>query len=299
MGVGDDAAVLRPTLGRDVVVTCDTLIEGRHFDLRYMSAVDVGYRAMVVNVSDVAAMGGEPVWAVVALELRDAIDEAFVETMYDGVLEASRAYGFAVVGGNVVGGVTRLGIAVTMGGEVDAGKAWRRAGAKVGDGVYVTGVLGGAALGLRALRVGSDGGEADSAATWIARYRRPTARLVEARALARAGCVTACIDVSDGLAQDLGHLADASGVGLVVQARDIPLAPGYDKGAERFFDDPWTAALSSGDDYELAFTSRAVPPVGTRIGDVVAGSGVSMIDRYAAPIRLPHRAGFDHGSDPR
>jgi thiamine-monophosphate kinase len=237
-------------------------------------------------------MGGEPVWAVVALELREGIDAAFVEAMYDGVMEAAREYGFAVVGGNVVGGVTRLGVAVTMGGEVEAGRAWRRAGARVGDGVFVTGAVGGAALGFRALRVGFRGGESDA---WAARYRRPVARLREARALVAAGCVTACIDLSDGLAQDLGHLARASGVGIEIRAEAIPVAAGYGEGAARFFDNTWHAALWGGDDYELAFTSSVLPPVGARIGDVVAGAGVRVVDARGSEIGVPAGGGFDHG----
>ena len=287
--------MVRPRDGRDVVVTCDTLIEGRHFDMRYASPADVGYRAMAVNASDVAAMGGEPAWAVVALEVRDGIDEAFVESMYDGVCEAAREYGFAVVGGNVVGGVSRFGVAVTMGGDVEAGAAWRRGGAKVGDGVFVTGAMGGAALGLRALRVGYGEGDAAARAAWVARYRRPVARVSEARALAAARCVTACIDVSDGLLQDLGHVARASTVGIEIRAALVPVAPAYDEGARRFFDHRWHAALWAGDDYELAFTSSSEPPVGTRIGDVVAGAGVRVFDAQGAQVDVASQGGFDHG----
>lgn len=231
-GVGDDAALLRPAPGRELVLTTDTLVAGRHFPGDGFPAEALGHRALAANLSDIAAMGAEPAWALLSLTLPD-IDEAWVAAFARGFDALARRTDTALVGGNISAGP--LAVAVTLAGQVDRGTALRRSGARAGDLLAVTGRLGGGAAGLRALREGRAG---NSAA--VAAYARPEPRLAQGRALA--DLANAAIDISDGLLGDLGKLLAASGgLGAEIAAADIPLAPGA----------AVDEALGPSDDYEL------------------------------------------------
>ena len=274
---GDDAAVFPPGRGR-AVFTVDMLVEGLDFDLAYFSGIDVGYKALAASVSDVAAMGGSPDRAVVALCLPPDAAVAMVDDICDGLAAAARACDADLVGGDVGGGPT-VALSVSVLGHVD-GDPVLRSGARDGDAICVTGTLGGAAGGLVALRDGRVG-SSESVERLIARQTRPTPRVAEGSALRDAGA-TAMIDVSDGLAVDLGNVVDASGVGCTVATEDIPVDPDLEALGDAV--DPLELALLGGEDFELLFTIEdervdgaraaldAIGTVVTRIG-TIGGAG--------------------------
>jgi thiamine-monophosphate kinase len=258
--IGDDAAVLVPPKGRLLLAT-DILVEDVHFDLSIGTPADAGWKAIAVNVSDIAAMGGRSSHAVVALSAPATVD---LDEVFTGIKEAARSYGVTLVGGDLSGG-EKLVIAVTVIGESGSTAPLTRRGAQAGDLLWCTGPLGGSAAGLAALRRGA------RADTLLARaYLRPLARPAEGISAARAGA-SAMIDVSDGLAADAVHIAEESGLGLEICS--VPVAPGADE----------DLALSGGEDLELVFTANPEAPVeqtfaeaGLRppllIGQMVAGT---------------------------
>ena len=239
LGPGDDAALLRPPRGEELVATVDAVEEGVHFDGRFRPA-DVGWKALAVNLSDLAAMGARPLWALVALGVPPGATAARLAGVARGLGACARRFGIAVAGGNVTR-APGLSLTVTVVGSVRRGKALRREGARPGDAVLVSGTLGDAALGL----------ERGAPAALARRQRRPAPRLDLGRALV--GLASAAIDVSDGLVQDLGHLCDASRVGASLRLAELPLSAAYRRRTAGR-DDPWKAALSGGEDYELCVT---------------------------------------------
>ncbi len=243
IGVGDDGAVLRPSDGCDQVQVIDTLVEGVHFP-DSIEACDIGYRAVAVNISDVAAMGARPTWMTLALTL-PTVDEAWLQGFSTGLFAAAEEYKVRLVGGDTTRGDT-LVISVAATGEVLRGAAISRCGANDGDAVFVTGTLGDAAAGLSLLQ--SD--EHDSFLEQ--RFLRPTARVAVGTALA--GCATAMIDISDGFAGDLAKLLRASDVGASIEIDSLPLSAAL---RDRFdTDQRYDFALRGGDDYELCFTAK-------------------------------------------
>ena len=295
LGVGDDAAVLRVPPGHELVACTDTLVDGHHFPAGF-DAGDVGWRALAVNLSDLAAMGAEPAWATLALTLPGA-DEEWLEAFAGGLGALALAHGVALVGGDTTRGP--LTVSVQALGLVPAGTALRRHGARPGDLIYVTGWPGDAAAGLALLQGGLAGGGAARGAL-ERKFRRPEPRVAFGRSLR--GVASACIDVSDGLAADLGRLAAASGVSAVLRASELPLSRALFElaGEERARE----FALGGGDDYELAFTvppaargallratGAAGAPACHCIGEVVAGRGVRVVGEKGD---LPLPRGWDH-----
>ncbi|MFK2929647.1 thiamine-phosphate kinase [Dyella agri] len=299
LGIGDDAALLAVPPGMELAAAVDTLVEGVHFPVGTAPA-DIGWKALAVNLSDLAAMGATPAWALLALTLPDtlapAAREAFVDGFADGFAALAGSQRLALVGGDTTRGP--LAVSVTVHGFVPAGQALLRAGARVGDAVLVTGTLGDAAAGLALWqRAESDA----RAASLVARLNRPTPRL--AAGLALRGHANACIDVSDGLLADLGHICAASGVGAEIEAALLPRSSAllglFDDAAAR------DLALSGGDDYELCFTVPAARATevqadlarlgcgATRIGRIVAGEGVRVRDADGGWLE-PSRRGWDH-----
>ncbi|HEV2622742.1 MAG TPA: thiamine-phosphate kinase [Frateuria sp.] len=295
LGIGDDAALLAVPPGQELAVAIDTLVEGVHFPLSTAPA-DVGWKALAVNLSDLAAMGALPAWALLALTLPHA-DAARVDGVAEGFAQLARQHGVALVGGDTTRGPFCLSVAVH--GFVPPGQALTRSGACVGDAVFVTGTLGDAAGGLRLVQGGRPFDPADESHRSLrARLDRPVPRV--RAGLALRGLAHACIDVSDGLLADLGHVCAASGVGVEVDRGALPLSAALcavfgEADARKF-------ALSGGDDYELCFT---VPPAhiaavqvtladlgcrATRIGRVVEEQGVSL----AGIGPVPHQRGWDH-----
>jgi len=268
LGVGDDAAVLA-CAGR-MLATCDAQVEGVHFDLDLSAPTDVGWRALAVNLSDIAAMGGVPRYALVSLLLPRHAALRVVDGIYRGIAAAARAYGVAVAGGNVSRTPGPLAVDVTVLGDV--GRALGRRGAGPGDGVWITGTVGKAAAGLFLLR--HPDVRVPGAAALRAAYRRPVPRVAAGRALAAARTVTAAIDTSDGTASDVLHLAEASGVGVRLELARLPVPRGLAAAARRARCDPRAWTLGGGEDYELLFTAR--PSFARSAGRVAREAGVPL-----------------------
>jgi thiamine-monophosphate kinase len=280
LGVGDDGAVVRPATGRDLVVVADSMVEGVHFP-RQMDAADIAYRAVAVNLSDIAAMAARPRWMTLALTLAKA-DTDWLEKFADGLFEIGRVFDVALIGGDTTGGSQNV-ITVQIIGDIEPGTALRRSGARPGDDIFVTGTPGDAACGLALFQ--ADAMHGDDAARLYKRFARPEPRLQFAAGLA--ALATAAIDVSDGLYADIGKLLTASSFGGCIDIDSLPLSASLmsmrDKDAAIEF------SLSGGDDYEIAFTA---PPGNiefirrlaencalqvTRIGSVTTGGGLSCL----------------------
>jgi thiamine-monophosphate kinase len=293
---GDDAALIAPNPQMELAVSTDALVGGRHF-FEHADAYGVGCKSMAVNLSDMAAMGASPRWATLALALPN-MDEDWVERFARGFIDTAEQFGVDLIGGDTTRG-PRL-ISVTIIGEVPPGKALRRSGACAGEDVWVSGTLGDAALALAHAR-GDLQLDPDALRFAQRRLDQPTPRVGLGQALL--DCARGAIDVSDGLMADVGHIAEASRVRVVMHWDAIPLSPV----AAAYRDHPLVrqSALAGGDDYELAFTApvghrkaieqcaaTAGVPV-TRIGTVQAGSGVEVLDGAGQPVVLAE-AGFDH-----
>jgi thiamine-monophosphate kinase len=292
LGVGDDAALLDVPPGRLLVAATDTLVEGRHF-LPNAPARSVGHQSLAVNLSDLAAMGAEPAWALLSLSL-PSVDEAWLDGFACGFRDLAARHGVDLVGGDTVRGP--LVATVQVLGFVERERALTRGGARPGDRIYVSGTPGEAAAGLEALRRGADPLGKDPL---VRRCLYAEPRIALGRALG--GRAHAAMDVSDGLEGDLAKLCAASGVGARVDLDTLPvsaaLAAAHDRGtAERF-------VLEGGDDYELLFTLPAtaaddivagLPPdvPVTCIGEIVPGTGVTRV-RSGRPVPGSGR-GYDH-----
>jgi len=283
LSIGDDAALLRPNAGMELAVSTDLLLEGRHFRAG-SDARKLGHKALAVNLSDMAAMGAAPRWATLALAL-PAADEAWLEGFARGFFALAGRFGVELIGGDTTRGPAGgpLSICITILGEVPEGLALYRAGALPGDDIWVSGALGGAALGLAQ--------PGDAAASQ--RLDEPEPRLELGERLR--GIASAAIDVSDGFAQDLGHILDRSGVGAVVEYARLPVFPGADA----------RQVLAGGDDYELVFTarqarrteiealSRELKLALARVGSIQkAESGLQVLDAERKAMAIAR--GFDH-----
>jgi thiamine-monophosphate kinase len=290
LSLSDDAAVLQEEAERDLIVTADALTAGVHFlpddppDL-------IASKALRVNLSDLAAKGAEPAGYLLALALPHSIDDAWLTEFARGLAGDQKEFGISLLGGDTTATPGPLTIAITALGHVPRSAMIRRSGAKPGDSVFVSGTVGDAGAGL-AIRQGRRCEGAD-AAFLVARYRQPTPRLN--LGLALRGVASASLDVSDGLIADLGHIAETSGVRIVVEANAIPRSPALCR-----FDPDVVRAATAGDDYEIAFTaSRPMPsnlpanPNVTRIGHVEPGQGVVLIDGHGREIAVD-KAGFAH-----
>jgi thiamine-monophosphate kinase len=307
LGVGDDAAVLEPGGGQQVLTT-DMLVEGVHFDRASISPRDLGAKSIVVNVSDIAAMAASPRFALVSLALTQDLDAAWVMQLEGGMRAACDEYALALVGGDV----NRAGeivIAVTVVGEVAPGKAVTRSGALAGNRVVVTGALGAAAGGLvlsrsRPSKLGRAIGQGWGSELLTA-LARPVARVGEAQTLAQAGA-TAMMDLSDGLAKDLTRLCAESGVGARVELTRVPVSSALGSGASALGVDPLELAVGGGEDYELLATMPAdAVEVGRAalderfgvpladIGEIVEGEGLVAVDASGNESHLEAK-GWDH-----
>jgi len=252
-GIGDDAAVIEPARGTLDVVTTDTLVEGIHFERSFVSAADLGYKTLAVNLSDLAAMGATPRVVVLSLVLPAAMAAADLDTLVGGVLTLANRHQVVLVGGNITRSSGPLVLGMTAIGAVRRRRVLTRAGGRPGDELWVTGTLGGAAAGLACLQRDPAGPpEADGdLAGCVERYRRPDPRVRIGTLLGRNRAARAVVDLSDGLGDGLRQLTQACHVGAVVDGAAVPI----DTGARRWFEtqglDPLDAALAGGDDYEL------------------------------------------------
>lgn len=307
VGVGDDAAGLMPRPGTELLVTTDVLVEGVDFNLSVWPFERLGEKALVVNLSDIAAMGGRPVAFFVALSLPARARVRDAEALYRGLGRAARRYGVVLAGGDV-SAAPCWSIAVTVIGEVARGRALTRSGARPGDLLCVTGTLGDSAAGLSLLSRGPrvPRGFSRSHARWlIDRHQRPTPRLEIGARLAQQRLATSAIDLSDGLAADVRRLCEASGVGVEIDLSALPLSKALRAYAAALRRDPVAYALGGGEDFELLVTvsrkhlgrvqrlARGMIPVAV-IGRVTPSRrGLSVIDARGQRHALP-RAGYEH-----
>jgi thiamine-monophosphate kinase len=282
VGIGDDCAVLRGD-DDDLLLTTDLLVEGRHF-LADAAAADVGWKALAVSISDVAAMGGRPAHAVLSVALRPGQTGDYADELLRGVLECAGRYGVSLVGGdtNSTDGPTVVGVTLT--GRVARGRAVLRSGARPGDAVCVTGALGGSLSG---------------------RHLRPLPRVAESAALVAGGEVHAMIDLSDGLASDLGHVLDESGTGAETWADRVPIHADAVAMSRRDGRSSLDHALRDGEDFELCFVvpaERAASLVAhglagtpvSHIGRITTGRASLLLDREGGAARPLERGGYDH-----
>lgn len=296
LGIGDDAALIDPPKGQQLVLAVDTLVEGVHF-AKGVPASAIGWKALAVNLSDLAAMGAEPAVALLALTL-PSDDAGFVEEFAIGFAALADTHRVALVGGDTTRGP--LAASVTVMGYVPKGKALTRAGAAAGDDLWVTGTLGDAAGALALWKSGIP-----MLRTGVLRERldRPAPRL--GAGLALRGLASACIDVSDGFLADLGHVLAMSGLGADVEVDALPTTPAL---LEAFPDPVVRRALqlTGGDDYELCFTApvkhrdavrAALDAVATpvaRVGTLTAGASLRLFDIDGLPVPVPPRRGYVH-----
>ena len=255
MGIGDDAALVKPGEGMWLLTTKDLLVEGVHFLLSTSSAVDLGYKSLAVNVSDIAAMGGTPRHAFIGLAIPQETTVEFILDFYRGVKEIADRYGILISGGDTVASPGPLVISVTVQGEVNRENVLLRSGALPGDILCVTGPLGASAAGLAIILHQLDFPEEVRQEALLS-HARPTPRVAEATYLAESGGVSAAMDVSDGLLKDLEEICEASGCGAVIYEEQLPIHPTARAVAALQGSPPWQLALNGGEDYELLISVR-------------------------------------------
>jgi thiamine-monophosphate kinase len=299
MGVGDDAAVLRPSPGKVLLVTTDCLIDGVHFKLEFTDYYSLGRKALAVNLSDIGGCGGIPTAFLVSLAMPPETAVESLRALYKGLMEQANTYGCSLIGGDTSSG-EQLMISITLIGEAEERNVIYRNGAKQGDRIFVTGSLGDSALGLKMLKNGvKEGGP-------VLRHLDPSPRVKEGSEIARRGLATAMIDISDGLIADLGHILEASGVGAQIHLQRLPLSASYRKHVSAYYKNPHLLALAGGEDYELLFTVPEERPEAmkklaeelaipiTQIGEITdASDGVSIVGPDGKEFIVEQR-GHDH-----
>jgi thiamine-monophosphate kinase len=255
LGIGDDCAVLQPQAGMEWVITTDTQVEDVHFRRAWLTPYQIGWRAMAVNLSDIAAMGAQPFGALAALALPAATERAFFDHLLDGLCDLGLRCQCPLIGGNLSRDPAHLSLTLTVLGHVPRGHSVLRRGARAGDEIWVSGQLGGSVAGLRTFLQTIP--LAEPVRTSLRqRYTQPQPRVREASFLRASGGLTSMIDLSDGLAGDLGHLCDESGVGARIMAAALPLQAGVREVAAALGEDALELALRGGEDFELCCTAR-------------------------------------------
>jgi thiamine-monophosphate kinase len=300
LGVGDDCALVGISRGMELAVSVDTMVSGTHF-FPDVDPENLGHKSLAVNLSDMAAMGAMPYWAMLALTL-PKVDHEWLAAFSKGFFDLAEEFDVSLIGGDTTRGP--LTLTVTIMGEVPIGAALRRSGAKAGNDVWVSGYIGDAALAV-AHRHGKLVLEEGDYHEAVMRLYEPTPRVGLGQALR--GLATAAIDVSDGLLADLGHICRLSKVGAVVEMAAVPLSP---IGARHIASDAGrNAIVAGGDDYELCFTAhpnsresiqdlaRVLDVPITRIGQVKRGKGVSLVGTDGKPVKIDGR-GYDHFAAP-
>ena len=306
LGVGDDCAVIDDGAERLLLMTTDLMAEGVHF-LSSVEPEGLGDKLLSVNLSDVAAMGGEPRHAVIALALPETLDVSFLDGVYSGLRRRAARHRVTLVGGDTTASRSGLVMAITLTGRVEAGRVLRRDGARVGDRVLVSGTIGDSTAGL-ALRTKLSGARGRLARAdmeyLLARHDTPEPRIDLGRTLAEDGGVTAAIDLSDGLASDLGHVCRRSSKGAVICVDQLPLSDALRRYAQLASVDARAVAACGGEDYELCVTAgpEAVARLQDRatevgaqltdVGEIVAGGELCWTTREGA--RFEPSGGWEH-----
>jgi thiamine-monophosphate kinase len=256
LGIGDDTASFLPRAGWELLVTCDCMVEGRHYLAEHITPLELGRRAMALNISDIGAVGGQPLYALVSLGLRADTSVAYVEAMYRGFLIELNPFGASIIGGNLTKSGDGVFMDITLIGEVEIGKTVRRSTAKVGDTILITGYPGQAAAGLQLLLHAQPGQDLRDHPL-VRAYNTPSHRAKEGRAIAQSGYASAMIDTSDGFLGDLGHICEESSVGAELIQEKLPFSEQLRQAAVRLNRNPYDLVLGDSDDYELIITCPA------------------------------------------
>jgi thiamine-monophosphate kinase len=308
VGIGDDVAVLDTAGPHYLLATCDVQVENVHFLRHTISPQQLGGKVMAINVSDIAAMGGRPKWALVSLALPDNLEVDFVDEFYRGLNYQAQTAGVAIVGGNLARIDGPMVIDLFLLGECDKECFLRRNGAQVGDAILVTGTLGDSRAGLELLQQPHLQVPIEVRAIVLAAHHTPQPRLIEGQLLAACGRVHAMLDVSDGLLSDLGHICQASQVGASVELAQVPLSPACREVARAAGVRAAHWALTGGEDYQLLFTTAPanVADVQTllavRTGIVAevighirpAAAGITVVTTDGTVEATPPHSGWDH-----
>jgi len=306
LGIGDDTASFVPRPGYELLVTCDCMVEGHHYLPGKISPMDLGRRAMTLNISDIGAMGGRPLYALISLGLKGDILVHDVEEMYRGFIAELNPFGASIVGGNLTKSGNGMFIDITLIGEVEQGKGVRRSGARPGDVILVTGYPGQAAAGLQLLLRGPEDPKILEHPL-VKIFNTPSHRARVGEAIAKTGLATAMIDTSDGFLGDLGHICEESGVGAELFKERLPLSDDLRKAALTLQQNPYDLLLGDSDDYELVITCRpqdvdmlraviirCCPVSLTEVGRITDAAGeiaLLLSDGGRQPVK---RSGWDH-----
>ncbi len=294
--IGDDAAILKTLQGQQLLLSTDTFVEGVHFDRAFQTLRDVGFRVGVANLSDIAAMGGQPLYLLVSIAIPASVPVQHIRILYRGIREACDSHRVALIGGDTSSSPRDIFLNLTIIGAIPSNRALTRSGAHVGDHLYVTGTLGDAHAGLHILQTRARHHQQSRLSVpekfLTQRHLRPTPRIGIGRILATRGMAHAAIDLSDGLSGDVGHICDNSQVGVEIWANAVPLSPHLHTFARNNHLDPVAFALSGGDDYELLFTARAgyhdnVMGLSRRTGVPIAWIGEIKPKQFGQRLTLP------------
>jgi thiamine-monophosphate kinase len=301
LSIGDDAAAFRNRIGALTLISTDALVEGIHFDLKYFSPEDLGWKALAANLSDIAAMGGEPLYFTTSIALPKRKTSNFVQKLYRGMLRLANKTQITLIGGDTCASSEAVFLNVTIIGEVKPSEIIRRGGARPGDLVFVTGELGGSAIGLELLRKYPELARDSRRVT--ARHLRPVPRCHIGRFLAARKYASAMIDISDGLSTDLHHLCEQSQVGALIDAARLPLTTVSQKVASMLSEPLLDYGMNGGEDYELLFTVS--PKIKDKIPKMIQGISIQEIGQITehagfcrinlhGRVRRLFPSGFDH-----
>ncbi|UCE21022.1 MAG: thiamine-phosphate kinase [Candidatus Aminicenantes bacterium] len=306
VGIGDDTASFRPREGYEQLVTCDCLVEGRHYLPDFITPEDLGRRAMVMNLSDIGAMGGHPLYALISLGLKADMPVADVEAIYRGFIMELNPFEASIIGGNITKTMDATFIDITLIGEVEQDKLLRRSTARVGDTILVTGYPGQAAAGLK-LMLRSKPTKDLQKHPLVRSFNSPSHRVKEGQAVANSGLASAMIDTSDGFLGDLGHICQESGVGALLIQEQFPISENLREIALQLKLDPHELFLQESDDYELIITCSpenaaqihtAIAAVSdapvTEVGKITDAAGNFQLILPDGSQRRVKPAGWDH-----
>jgi thiamine-monophosphate kinase len=296
VGIGDDTASFVPREGYELLVTCDSVVEGRHFLPQHTTSFDLGRRAMTLNISDIGAMGGHPLYALISLGLKGDTQASYIEEMFRGFVAELNPFHASIIGGNLTRSGNGIFIDVTLIGEVESGKKVRRSTARVGDAILVTGYPGESAAGLLLL-LKSQLEEGLKTHPLIKAYNRPSHRAREGEAVGRTGLATAMIDTSDGFLGDLGHICEESKVGALLFHEKFPVSDGLRSAAHILGKAPQDVFLGDSDDYELIITCHKEHV--NEIRSAIAASFPGPVTEVGeiTDIRTGFRLAFPDGSE--
>ena len=305
VGIGDDAAALTVSSQNVLLTTCDLLVEDVHFDLSFTDSYNLGRKALAVNLSDIAAMGGTARYFLVSLALPPHLSLAFVDDLYRGMMELADEFHTQLVGGDTNASPLKLMISITVLGEAHPDNLLKRNGAQVGDSIFVTGTLGDAALGLLLLQNDPPHPASSTVNALTSRHRSPYPRLKEGKKLADNHLASAMIDISDGLLTDLRRILTASNKGATVFLSQLPRSKDFEQNHRYPEKTKCDCALGGGEDYELLFTAHPSKemelyrlgttgdvPI-TKIGEINASQELVVLDHDQNPYPVTH-LGYDH-----